>query len=146
ISACAAAKEGAAIRRIQRRPGAQPLDEIGVRNVKPPESDQVSKIVSPCCVGQFQVVAVVGDVEARELPPQQERVECTWGFTHALRYALNHVQVSEPERVELLDHVAVGPQGVAVQSRVVDGADRGEANSYSLGAASSRDSLHDFEQ
>ena len=77
VSCRTAAEEGRAIGNVQARADPQALYEVGIGNIEPAERDEISEIAMARLKGQPQVIAVIGDIEPLERPPQNLEVEPT---------------------------------------------------------------------
>ena len=113
---------------MQRRAGAQALDQVGIGDEGTAKGDEVGEVAAPCLDCQRQIVAVVGDIEPLEETPQHLQVEAVRHLARALRRALDDVEIDEVEGIERRDRMAIGGLGVAVGPEIVGRAHRREAD------------------
>ncbi len=67
-----------------------------------PKGEKISLIRRQMCAGKVQIIAVVGDVGARE-PPTQAREVKGGDIARAAGRTLNHMQIDEAKLAEVVD-------------------------------------------
>src|SRR5712675_189394 len=90
----AAAIEGRLVRRIERGTALEALDQIGIGEERFSECDQIGLISGEHLGGEFEIIAIVGDISALKTLAQRtivERRDVAW----AAGSTLDDVQVDE---------------------------------------------------
>ena len=99
------AKECRTIGYIEPRSDAQALHKIGISNVKPTERNQVCEIALARVQGEWQIVAIVADIEPLECPPQDLKIESIWNFTRSLGRSFDDVDVSQTKAIQVVHDI-----------------------------------------
>jgi hypothetical protein len=114
--------------------------------MEPTERDQVREVASARFQSELQIITVIRNVLALERPPQNLKVKAAWNRARPLDYAFDDVQIGQTEIIQALHRMDIGPLGVAVQTAVIDRAERRQANADALTAADADDCRRRFEQ
>src|SRR3981081_3477091 len=117
IALGAAAIEGRLVRRIERGTALEALDQIGIGEERFSECDQVSLGGGEPLWGEFEIMAVVGDVSLLETLAQAAVVERR-DVARAAGRAFDDMDVSKLQRVEMIDDMIEQRLRVAVRDIV----------------------------
>src|SRR5664280_2293086 len=107
VSLRATAKERRTIGYIEPRSDAQALHKIGISNVKSAERDQVCKIALARLQGKCQIIAIIGNIESLERPPQFLKIESIWNLAWSLGRSLDDMDVSQVKAIQVLHDICI---------------------------------------
>src|ERR1019366_4079037 len=102
VSLHTTAKECRTIGYIEPRSDAQALHKIGISNVMPAERDQVCEIALARVQGEFQIVAIIGNIEPLECPPKDLKIESIWNLARPLGRAFDDVDVRQTKEIQVV--------------------------------------------